>query len=164
MIWSPLNTEQCMQSFEYIVKIHKLWYINEGVHTDARYSIINLKSSNDIHLVWSITYHIIDPDFSNIQKIFSFNCNLASSTKRYNGFITMPYTSPYKHHGIVGNCFRFDQFYSFFHLNKMVWQRGIFSFSFNKLVVCFNSLKTCNLWNVIRSIKKRQVGKTICKC
>ena len=34
----------------------------------------------------------------------------------------------------------------------MVLQRG---FSLIKLVVCFNSLKTCNLWNVIRSIKKK---------
>jgi len=47
------------------------------------YSILNLKSSNDIHLVWSITYHIMDMDFSNIQKTFSFNCNINASTKRY---------------------------------------------------------------------------------
>ena len=45
------------------------------------YSIFNLNNSNFILLLWYLTYHIMDTDFSNIQKIFSFNCNLNASTK-----------------------------------------------------------------------------------
>jgi hypothetical protein len=51
------------------------------------YSILNLNNSSFIPLLWYLTYHIMDMDFSNIQKIFSFNCNLNASTKIYNRFI-----------------------------------------------------------------------------
>jgi hypothetical protein len=45
------------------------------------YSILNLNNSSFILLLWYLTYHIMGMDFSNIQKIFSFNCNLNASTK-----------------------------------------------------------------------------------
>jgi hypothetical protein len=44
----------------------------------------------------------MDMDFSNIQKIFSFNCNFNASTKIYNRFIDIiSYPSLYKRYAIV---------------------------------------------------------------